>query len=181
MKALSDNQDSNLVPGRECGECTSCCVFLLIEDGDFKKPADKACSHMVEKGGCKIYAERPSVCQSWHCAWRFMGQLGDEWRPDRSGVLLRSDESGIIFQPIRDPKEVLTSASAIELIGGGVDQGVPMSMSIPTREGFRSFSVSLNEPLADAVNARSFPAIKDKLIELVEFAAGQKTSAIVEG
>ena len=176
---MSEDKESHLVPGRECGECTSCCVNLQIEDKDFKKPADQACTHMVEKGGCKIYLNRPSVCQDWYCAWRFMEQLSEEWRPDRSGVLLRSDENGIIFQPIREPKDVLTSERAIELIGGGIVQGIPLSMSIPTKKGFRSFSVSLNEPLEEAVNSRHFPAIKQKLIELIELASNKNTSPII--
>ncbi len=175
---MSENKESHLVAGRECGECTACCVVLLIDDEHFKKPADKACPNLIAKGGCKIYSTRPSVCQGWFCAWRFMGQLGDEWRPDRSGVLLRSDENGIIFQPIREPKDVLTSERAIELIGGGVAQGIPMSMSIPTKKGFRSFGMPLNEHLNTVVESRSFPAIKAKLIELIEFSAAQNTSPI---
>jgi len=178
VKGLSENKESHLVPGRECGECTACCVNLHIEDDSFIKPGDQACSHMVEKGGCKIYAKRPSVCQDWHCAWRFMAQLGEEWRPDRSEVMLRSDENGIIFQPIGEPKKVLTTERAIELIGGGVAQGVPLSMSIPTKKGFRSFALDLNEHLNEVVGSRHFPSIKAKLIELIEFASKQNTAAI---
>ncbi len=173
---MSEDKESHLVSGRECGECTACCVFLLIKDENFNKPADQACSHMIEKGGCKIYSERPSVCQNWHCAWRFMEQLGDEWRPDRSGILLRSDENGIIFQPIREPKDVLTRERALELIGGGIEQGISMSMSIPTKKGFRSYSMPLNRPLALAVKSRRLPAIRAKMIELIEFASAQNTS-----
>ena len=107
-----------------------------------------------------------------------MEQLGEEWRPDRSGVLLRSDENGIIFQPIREAKEVLTSERAIELIGGGVAQGIPMSMSIPTKKGFRSFGIELNEHLNEVVESRHFPSIKAKIIELIDFASSQNTSPI---
>ena len=176
MKELSEDNESHLVTGRECGECTACCIFLLIKDEDFNKPADQACSHMIEKGGCKIYSERPSVCHNWHCAWRFMDQLSEEWRPDRSGILLRSDEDGIIFQPIREPKDVLISELALELIGGGVAQGIPLSMSIPTKKGFRSYSMRLNEQLDLVVKSRSLPAIRAKMIELIEFSSAQSTS-----
>ncbi len=134
---------------------------------------------MVEKGGCTIYSTRPSVCQGWHCAWRFMAQLGDEWRPDLSGVMLRSDENGIIFQPIRDPKDVLTTERAIELIGGGVAQGISMSLSIPTKKGFRSYGMPLNEHLETVVATRNFPSIKAKIIELIEFSAAQNTAPIL--
>jgi|TARA_B110000003_G_C16419570_1_gene445667 hypothetical protein len=176
---LSENNESHLVPGRECGECTACCVHLLIKDDDFVKPENQACSHMVEKGGCNIYSKRPSVCQDWHCAWRFMAQLGDDWRPDRSGILLRSDENGIIFQPIREAKKVMTSSLAIELIGGGVAQGIPLSMSIPTRKGHLSYGMSLNEPLQAAVESRSLPAIQNKIIDLIKFSKKQRTDSII--
>tara|TARA_R110001583_G_scaffold16561_20_gene67967 strand:+ start:9916 stop:10461 length:546 start_codon:yes stop_codon:yes gene_type:complete len=175
---LSENSESHLVQNRECGECTACCVVLLIDDEKFKKAADHACSNLIEKGGCKIYANRPTVCQDWYCAWRFMAQLDETWRPDISGILLRSDENGIIFQPIRDPKTVLVTDRAIELIAGGVAQGIPMSMSIPTREGFRSFGLSLNEYLQEAVESMNLVIIQDKMIELIEFSQAQNTSII---
>lgn len=176
---MSEDNESHLVPGRECGECTACCVVLLIDDAEFKKPADKVCSNLMAAGGCKIYANRPSVCQDWHCAWRFMPQLDDSWRPDRSGILLRSDENGIIFQPIRNPKKVLTSDRAIELIAGGVAQGIAMSMSIPTRKGHLSYGMSLNEPLQAAVESRSLAAIQNKMIDLIKLSKKQNTDPII--
>jgi len=178
VEELSKNNESHLVSGRECGECTACCVVLQIDDEHFKKPADQVCENLMEKGGCKIYTKRPSVCQDWHCAWRFMPQLDETWRPDLSGIMVRSDENGIIFQPIHDPKTVLITAQAIELIGGGVAQGIPMSMSIPIKKGYRSYSTSLNEPLEAAVDARSLPMIQDKMLELIEFSLAQNTAII---
>jgi hypothetical protein len=178
VKELSNDKESHLVSGRECGECTACCVVLLIDDKNFKKPADQVCSNLMKKGGCKIYTQRPSVCQEWYCAWRFMEQLDESWRPDRSGIMLRSDENGIIFQPIRDPKSVLTTERAIELIGGGVAQGIPMSMSIPTKNGFRSYGFSLNDHLEAAVQSRNLVTIQEKMIALIEFSSAQNTSPI---
>lgn len=107
-----------------------------------------------------------------------MPQLGDEWRPDRSGILLRSDENGIIFQPIREAKKVLTSPLALELIGGGIAQGIPLSMSIPTKKGFLSHGMSLNEPLNAAVASRNLSAIRKKMFELIKFSANQQTDRI---
>lgn len=175
---MSEDNESHLVSGRECGECTVCCIVLQIDDGTFKKPADQVCENLMDKGGCKIYSQRPSVCQDWHCAWRFMPQLDDSWRPDRSGILVKSDENGIIFQPIRDPKVVMTNDRAIELIGGGVAQGIPMSMNIPTKQGFLSYGISLNEHLEDAVQSRNLVTIQEKMIELIDFAAAKNTSRI---
>lgn len=176
---MSTENESHLVPNRVCGECTACCVVLQIDDDKLNKPENQPCINMVEKGGCKIYKERPTTCQDWHCAWRFMAQLGEEWRPDLSGILLRSDENGIIFQPIQDPKTVLTTDRAIELIGGGIVQGIQISMNIPTKNGFRSFGMPLNNVLADAIESRNLSIIKSKLIELIEYSESQNTSPII--
>ena len=178
MKILSKNSESHLVTGRECGECTACCVVLRIKDQNLEKPADQACSHMIEKGGCNIYSDRPPVCQNWYCAWRFMAQLGEEWRPDRVGIMLRPDGNGIIFQPIGEPKEVLTSERALELIGGGIEQGIPLYTSIPTKEGYRSYRMLLNEHLDVVVGSRHFPSIRAKMLELIEFSSAQNTDLI---
>ena len=175
---MSEDNESHLVKNRECGECTACCVELLIDDKNFKKPANQACDNLMETGGCKIYQQRPSVCQDWYCAWRFMEQLDESWRPDLSGIMLRSDENGIIFQPIRDPRKVLIRDRSIELIVGGVAQGIPMSLSIPTKAGYRSYGLSLNEPLEEAVASRNLVVIQDKLLALIDFAASQNTSPI---
>lgn len=107
-----------------------------------------------------------------------MAQLSEDWRPDRSGILLRSDENGIIFQPIRAAKKVLTSERAIELIAGGVAQGIPMSMSIPTKKGHLSYGQSLNDALSDAVKTRNLSTIRNKIIDLIKFSASQNTDLI---
>ncbi|MGK0405688.1 MAG: hypothetical protein ACJAR6_001063, partial [Oleispira sp.] len=91
---------------------------------------------------------------------------------------LRSDENGIIFQPIQSPKKVMTSDRAIELIGGGVAQGIPMSMSIPTKKGFLSYGLSLNEPLAAAVKSRNLQTIRKKMLDLIKTAAKKNTDRI---
>jgi hypothetical protein len=75
------------ISGRECGECTVCCVALEINDPELQKPDDVVCQHMVPCQGCAIYAHRPRTCQTWMCGWRLI-KLGDELRPDRSQILL---------------------------------------------------------------------------------------------
>lgn len=73
----------------------------------------------------------------------------------------------------------MTSSLAIELIGGGVAQGIPLSMSIPTRKGHLSYGMSLNEPLQAAVESRSLPAIQNKIIDLIKFSKKQRTDSII--
>src|SRR5690349_4258075 len=78
----------SLVPGRECGDCIACCVVLLIDSEEFKKPADAKCQH-CSGSGCSIYSKRPEVCRTYYCLWRTSPVLAEEHRPDRVGILFQ--------------------------------------------------------------------------------------------
>ncbi|HFD4028539.1 YkgJ family cysteine cluster protein [Vibrio parahaemolyticus] len=171
--------ESRLVKDRSCGKCSACCVELKIDDAALKKQADEPCPHLIPTGGCGIYNERPSVCRTWYCAWRFMGQFGDELRPDLSGVILRFDESGgLIFQPVRDAEDVLTSELILSVIGGGIASDLPVFISVPTRTGYCSSKVQANEALKSRVLSRDFDATKSAMIQLINFAKSQPTDPI---
>ena len=77
---------NELVGGRECGSCVSCCSFFTI--AELNKPAGVLCSHSMPGGGCDIYADRPSACRVFFCAWRCWDAVPDDWRPDRTGFVL---------------------------------------------------------------------------------------------
>ena len=72
---------------RRCGPCNACCVVLEIATPQLRKKARVPCQHLTD-GGCGVYAARPDVCQQFLCGWRLFEELGDEWRPDLSGVLM---------------------------------------------------------------------------------------------
>lgn len=72
---------------RQCGTCNACCVELKIAAPELHKKARVPCPHLAPLG-CGIYAKRPGVCQQFLCGWRLFAELGDDWRPDRSGVLM---------------------------------------------------------------------------------------------
>ena len=71
--------------GNSCGDCTVCCMALNVEE--IGKKAGILCEHCTPKG-CGIYETRFEVCRGFLCGWRMVPQLGDDWRPDRSGVLI---------------------------------------------------------------------------------------------
>jgi hypothetical protein len=71
---------------RQCGPCTACCVELKIDTPELRKKARIPCPHL-SSAGCGIYAARPPVCQQFLCGWRLFAEMGDDWRPDRSGIL----------------------------------------------------------------------------------------------
>jgi hypothetical protein len=72
---------------RACGPCNACCVVLKIATPQLHKKARTPCPHLTG-AGCGIYAARPGVCQQFLCGWRLFADLGDDWRPDLSGVLI---------------------------------------------------------------------------------------------
>ena len=83
-----------LVAGRTCGACTVCCVAPSIDKPEIQKVSGAPCRHCLG-GGCAIYDARPPVCRGFFCAWRTVEIFGEEWRPDKSGVLPRIETEGI--------------------------------------------------------------------------------------
>jgi hypothetical protein len=76
--------DRSLLSGRQCGPCTVCCTELKIPQ--LRKEARVPCKHLAATG-CGIYATRPDVCREFLCGWRLFEEMGDDWRPDLSGVM----------------------------------------------------------------------------------------------
>ena len=82
-----------------CGSCTACCRVFAIPA--LEKPAGKWCDHCAIGVGCKIYEQRPTMCQEFECLWLnsrsrddIREHIGDELRPDRCKV---------VFHPTTDP------------------------------------------------------------------------------
>lgn len=71
-------------PARACGTCTACCSALAVPE--VRKEQDTACPHLAARGGCGIYAERPSSCRAFSCVW-LRGVVPAQYRPDRTGVV----------------------------------------------------------------------------------------------
>ncbi len=79
---------SDLVPGRECGECHMCCDLLTPDRTKRKRATDTPCPNYSRRDGCALQDHRPPACATWHCAWRELEWLPDECRPDRFGMML---------------------------------------------------------------------------------------------
>ena len=91
--------------GRTCGSCNMCCKLPPVPE--INKPELVWCKHCKpgKAEGCRIYADRPQVCADFACAWLTDTGLGDEWKPDRSKIVIRmTDEGGgITYQYMIDP------------------------------------------------------------------------------
>jgi hypothetical protein len=82
---------------RTCGSCSLCCKLLGITK--LNKPVDTWCPHARPgHGGCSIYPDRPSACQTYICGWLSgLPEFGDEWFPARCKMIIS----------IRDPQRGL--------------------------------------------------------------------------
>jgi hypothetical protein len=108
-----------------------------------------------------------------------MEGLGDEWRPDRCGVLIRlNDGSGIILQPLRDPEQTLTTDAVLTLVAGFISKSVPMFISVPTTLGYCYSLVQLNQLLSQAVNSRNIGEAKSVMLLAVKTGLSAKTDLI---
>ena len=78
---------------RQCGSCSQCCRLLDIEE--IQKPSGKWCQHCRPgKNACQIYETRPSDCADFLCLWRQHPELGPEWFPHRSKIVVVSEDGG---------------------------------------------------------------------------------------
>jgi hypothetical protein len=88
---------------RTCGECRLCCKLLAVNE--ISKPPHEWCGHAVEGIGCAIYADRPGACRTFRCLWLGRPELGPEWRPDRSHLVLYLDGSQLVVNVDPDHKD----------------------------------------------------------------------------
>lgn len=71
---------------RECGSCTLCCKLMRVKE--LEKPPGSWCAHCRPGRGCGIYEARPQECRVFLCDWLTHAELGPEWRPDKSKMIL---------------------------------------------------------------------------------------------
>lgn len=146
-----------LVPGRNCDECTVCCTSLRIEEPELMKKADVPCPHLSCERGCSIYNERPGVCRTWYCGWRILPFLKADMRPDRAGVLIRTDASNYTFQPVsREDASKLLEMNVMNAIASLVANDFNVYLSVPTRPGFTNALMPLNAALKPSLKSMDF-------------------------
>lgn len=70
--------------GRNCDGCTMCCKLMRVGE----KAPMQWCEHCTIGTGCSIYETRPGECRTFHCGFLRMGQVGEEWRPSVSKMVI---------------------------------------------------------------------------------------------
>ncbi|MDV0596285.1 MULTISPECIES: YkgJ family cysteine cluster protein [Enterobacter] len=157
-----------LVADRQCNECNVCCINLRIENPALTKKADVRCPYLSNQTGCSIYDQRPDVCRTWYCGWRVMPFLRDDMRPDRSKILIKQDETGFVFQPLRSENmNNLTHENVLEAIGSLVSNGIEVKTSIPTRPGYCNAMMNINEHIKVAVDNLDLQAARQVMRNVI--------------
>jgi hypothetical protein len=87
--------------GRACGSCTLCCKVIGV--GALNKAAGSWCRHCEIGRGCSVYDGRPQECREFLCVWLADARLGEEWKPDRSKLVVTTADEGRTVEIRCDP------------------------------------------------------------------------------
>lgn len=166
-----------LVAGRECGECTVCCISLTINTPEIVKLPNVPCENLTASGGCGIYNSRPDICGKMFCAWRSIADLGDEWRPDKMGVLLEYSEENfpgefagkIGFRiTILDKEKVINNNAVAAFVAYQVANGTPCIISYGIEPSELLSTGFLNYALGNVVRENRVNAIHNEIKNAIE-------------
>lgn len=139
------------------------------------KPAGVRCSNCQPDNLCAIYDERPNPCRAFLCGWRLIAQLGEDWRPDRCGILLMPAEHAALPRdgPTTGIQILLAHAGAIHkrelpgLIAAWIEAKLPVFLAISLASGNPSKAAHLNSALDDIVRRKDQPAMIHLLENIV--------------
>ncbi|MCP8883619.1 hypothetical protein NIM87_08925 [Devosia sp. XJ19-1] len=144
------------ISGRACDGCTACCSFPPIRTEVLQKPANTLCPHCTIGQGCGVYAARPAVCQGFFCGWFFLPELGPEWHPNHSGVVIRSEyfSQDTITLLVLHLTAFLVSEDFAGMVGSWVEAGIGVEFERLGPPGYLPAKMRMNELLEEAVAAR---------------------------
>jgi len=143
-----------LLPDRTCGGCVECCRVIPLDLPELAKPTGELCAYCVDGAGCSVHQVRPQTCRVWFCLWRAV-ELSDDWRPDRSGVIVRPDgvEDGVITLYVVRPSDFLGSMEFFATVAGWIAEGIEVALSIPGPVGTYPARAVVTDWLRPAVEA----------------------------
>ena len=177
----------DLVAGRECGECSACCVVLNVDTPEFQKLPGKPCAHLCARG-CAIHATRFPVCRTYHCGWRYLSGLADDWRPDKSGVLVDFQTDDLpdhypkrpgIRLTVFSPPETALKPAFLDYVARLIASDVPVILAVPGPPAFFPAGALLNDALKEPVARRDLAGVQAILAEAFKSLAAHKFNPVV--
>jgi hypothetical protein len=175
-----------LVKERTCGECSVCCVVLNVDTPEFQKLPGVPCAHLCGTG-CSIHATRFPVCRTYHCAWRYVQFLGDDWRPDKSGVLIDFQVDDL---PAHYPKRpgirltVVAREKALrrpfyDFTSRLIATDVPVVLAVPGPPGHFPVGAFLNDALKQGVSERNGSVVEAVIVQALEGLESHRFNRVV--
>ncbi len=93
---------ARIIDGRECGRCSLCCKAVRVNE--INKPPGQWCKHCAPgRGGCIIYATRPTPCRHFLCMWLVTEELGEDWFPASAKLVVSMEAGGKRISVSVDP------------------------------------------------------------------------------
>ena len=150
---------------KSCGACSVCCKDLMFDLAGSLKLAGVMCQHCRSPDGCGIHDVRPQVCRAYFCGWHHLPSLGEEWRPEKSEILILFRKGpapdglmdGIEFHLV-GARDRIFWLPLVRYIGTLIEDNDPVYLSIPGEVGYQSPWVYLNDipSLKEAIQCRDF-------------------------
>jgi hypothetical protein len=158
-----------LLPGRECGGCVECCRVIPLSLPELAKPTGELCAYCVDGAGCGVHAIRPQTCRTWFCLWRVI-ELSDDWRPDRSGIVVRPDgvEDGVITLFVVRRTGFLASEALFTVVAGWMAEGIEVALSVPGPVGTYPARAVVTDWLRPAIEAGDPEAFTARVIRSLD-------------
>ena len=159
---------------RACGGCSVCCTVKPINTPELVKAPGVACQHCLASGGCGVYDTRFPVCREYRCAWKILGWIPEQLRPDRSGVLIDIVESEVpgheleaTLLAFRDPND-FERHPIPDLVASLIEQDVLVYVSRPGPPGMLNAKAAVNRVLHEAIRSRDAPRLVAELRAAVQ-------------
>jgi len=170
-----------LVAGRECGDCTVCCTVPAIDDSQIQKKSATTCRHCTQAkgGGCGVYDTRLTICRTFHCAWRYLPDMDDRWRPDKSGVFAALDKPDpgalppITLMLIGNPLRTLRETWFIDFVRKCALKSRPVFLSLPGPAGYRPLRALMTPQVLVQAARACGSGVKAFLEEALKFLRSQ--------
>lgn len=173
---MQQTNAQDILAARTCGKCTACCRFLPIVEPTLTKPMGVLCQHCKPNQGCTVYELRPGACRGWNCGWRKLPNLAPNWRPDKSGIMLRMDGD-----PFTDGVTVslIGGATALRnkqlepLVSAWIEAGIKVFLQCVGPQGMLPTLTLMNPLVEDAVRARDGQSVTRALREVYDAVQSQ--------
>jgi hypothetical protein len=157
-----------------------------VDTREFQKLPGVACAHLCEQGGCSIHANRYPVCRVYHCGWRYLEWLGEEWRPDKSGVLIEFQNENLPAQYPKRPGIRLTivDKKALDrpfysLVARLIAAEVPLILSMYGPPGHFPAGAFLNDALKEPVSKRDLSKVEAVFMQAQQGLASHRFNRVV--